>query len=427
MFTSLGVRNYRRYFIGALTSNIGQWMSVTAKSWLVLVILTDSNATVLGWLTAVMFFPQLVLAPFGGAVADRFAKRSILLTTQSLYFCSALTMSLLVLTDTVQLWHVFALALFDGIIGPFDGPARQAFVSELVGLERLPNAIGLNSASFNAARLIGPGISGIVIAELDIGWSFAVNAATFLVLLSMLSTIRPRDLFVDPPRRDSQKKTGLLEGFRYIFARPQLTLLFTIGLMMGTFAFNYGIVNPLMTVEAFHRGAKDYGFLGSIMGIGSLAGALMAARRARPRVRHVYVFLALFCVTLAAAALSPTFEFFAGATVLIGLCAISIMVTCNTLIQMSTTADVRGRVMAIWGLCMMGLTPVVAPFLGWLGDTLGPRSTVWFGAIPLTLTFIGVTWHLYVRRGYRLHWADHHLTVTEPTPTHDLHHPGESA
>jgi MFS family permease len=422
MFASLAVRNYRHYFIGALTSNIGQWMSMTAKSWLVLVILTDSNATVLGWLTAVMFFPQLVLAPVGGAIADRLPKRSILLLTQSLFCCSAATMSLLVLTDTVQLWHVFALALFDGLVSPFDGPARQVFVSELVGLERLPNAIGLNSASFNAARLIGPGVSGILIAEIDIGWSFAVNALTFLVLITMLTTIRPRDLYTDPPRPRDQK-VGLLAGFRYIAARPQLILLFTIGFMMGTFAFNYGIVNPLMTVEAFGRGAKDYGLLGSIMGVGSLAGALLAARRARPRVRHVYGFLALFCVTLSAAALAPYFEFFAGTMVVIGLSAISIMVTCNTLIQLSTTAEVRGRVMALWGLCMMGMTPIISPLLGFLGDTLGPRSTVWFGAIPLTLTFLGVTWHLFVRRGYRLHWADHHLTITEEGPTHDVDHP----
>jgi MFS family permease len=424
LFASLAVPNYRRYFAGALTSNIGQWMSMTAKSWLVLVILTDSNATILGWLTAVMFLPQLLLSPVGGAVADRFPKRSVLLTTQTLFCLSAVTMSALVLSDTVQLWHVFALAFFDGLVMPFDGPSRQAFVSELVGRERLPNAIGLNSASFNAARLIGPGVSGIVIAELDIGWSFAVNAASFLVLIAMLLSLRPGELFQDPPPA-GRDRSGLLEGFRYIFRRPDLVLLFTIGFAMGTFAFNYGIVNPLMTVEAFHRGVKDYGYLGSIMGVGSLVGALLAARRARPRVRHVYGFLGLFCVVLSLAALSPNFPFFAVTMVFIGLCSISIMVTCNTLIQLSTTPEVRGRVMAIWGLCMMGMTPVISPLLGWLGDTLGPRATVWFGAIPLTLTFLGVTWHLFARRGYRIHWAGRHLTITENPPTLDVHEPVE--
>jgi MFS family permease len=411
MFASLAVPNYRRYFIGCLSGNTGQWMSMTAKSWLVLTQLTDSNATVLGWLTAFMFLPTLIVTPFGGMLADRLPKRTIALVTQSILCLSAATLSVLVISGHIRLWHVFALALFDGTIGAFDGPARQAFVSELVGPDRLSNAIGLNSASFNAARLLGPGLSGIVIALLGTGYSFAVNAASFLLLIVMLARMDGSRFFIPPPRPGAARG-GILEGARYVLRRPQLTLLFIVALMMGTFAFNYGITNPLMATIVFGEGAKEYGLLGSIMGIGSLTGALLAARRRRPRTRYVVGFLGLLCLTIAGSALAPSFIVFTILMVPIGLASVSIMVTANTMVQVSIPAEVRGRVMALWGVVIMGLAPIMSPIVGWVGDTFGARATIWFGVIPLTLTFIGVAVYLVRTTGFRLAWGgDHRLHI----------------
>jgi MFS family permease len=406
LFGSLAVPNYRRYFVGCLSANIGQWMSMTAKSWLVLTELTNSRATVLGWLTACMFLPTVLLTPFGGMLADRVPKRLIALVTQSAFCLSATTLAVLVLSGHIELWHVFALALFDGTVGAFDGPARQSFVSELVGTDRLSNAIGLNSASFNAARLLGPGLGGLVIAAFGTGHAFAVNAASFLLLIVMLARMDRAGFHLPPPRAQAQRG-GVLEGARYIVRRPQLALLFVIALMMGTFAFNYSITNPLMATAVFDQGAREYGLLGSIMGIGSLAGALLAARRPRPRLRYVGGFLALLCVTLVGTALAPSFGVFAVLMVPYGLAAVSIMVTANSMVQISIPAEVRGRVMALWGLVVMGFTPVIAPLLGWVGDTWGARATIWFGIVPLTLTLIGVTWYL-VRGGLRVYWVGFH-------------------
>ncbi|MDR1078254.1 MAG: MFS transporter [Propionibacteriaceae bacterium] len=420
-FASLSIPNYRRYFFGALSGNTGQWMSATAKSWLVLVELTDSNATVLGWLTAAMFVPNLFVTPFGGLLADRLPKRNIAIVTQSAMCLSAITLSVLVISGQIRLWHVFALALFDGVVGCFDNPARQAFVSELVGHDRLSNAIGLNSASFNAARLIGPGVAGFVIAVVGTGYAFAVNALGFLVLIFMLTRLRSADLFILPPR-DANRGRGVSEGLRYVIRRPDLTLLFVIGLMMGTFAFNYGITNTLMATEVFDRGPGQYGMLGSIMGVGSLTGALLIARRARPRIRHIFVYLIVFCLSATASALAPDFWIFCALMVPIGFSAVSIMVTANSMVQISIAPEVRGRVMALWGLVIIGLTPAVSPLLGWAGDVWGARTTILVATAPIVLTVLGVSWYLFINQGLRLYWSrDHHIGVRYRV-TEDVQH-----
>ncbi|MDR1386107.1 MAG: MFS transporter [Propionibacteriaceae bacterium] len=419
-FASLSVPNYRRYFIGALSGNTGQWMSMTAKSWLMLVELTESNATMLGWLTAVMFIPTLVLTPFGGLLADRLPKRNIAMVTQSAMCLSAITLSVLVISGWIRIEHVFALALFDGMVSSFDNPARQAFVSEMVGPDRLSNAIGLNSASFNAARLIGPGVAGFVIAAVGTGYAFAVNAAGFLILILMLARMRNSELFILPPR-DANRGRGVAEGFRYVIRRPDLTLLFIIGLMMGTFAFNYGITNTLMSTAVFDRGPGEYGMLGSVMGVGSLTGALLIARRARPRIRHIFVYLIVFCLSAAASALAPNFYVFCALMVPLGFSAVSIMVTANSMVQISIAPEVRGRVMALWGLVIIGLTPVVSPVLGRIGDIWGARVAIWCCTGPIVLTLLGVSWYLFINQGLRLYWSrDHHIgvryRVTEDVP-----------
>lgn len=416
MFSSLAIPNYRRYFIGCLSGNTGGWMSVTAKSWLVLVELTKSSAMTLGLLTTVMFLPQFLLQPVGGMLADRFPKRRIAIITQSLLCASAATLSVLVLSGYIRLWHVFALALFDGIVGAFDGPARQSFVSELVPARSLPNAIGLNSSSWNAARMFGPAIGGVVIAMFGTGYAFLVNALSFLVLIFMLVRMDPAQFHhTTPALIHGAKPTGLLDGARYIWHRPQLCLLFFTAFMMGTFAFNYSITNTLMATTVFHRGAGEYGMLGSIMGIGSLTGALLAARREKPRMRFIFVFLGGFCVSSALSAISPNFWVFAATMVPMGLCAVSVMVVANSMVQISIPQNLRGRVMALWGVATLGLTPAVSPALGWVGDEFGARATIWVGVVALTVAFAYVAWNLFGKQHLKIHHKQGlHFGVTYP-------------
>ena len=404
MFSSLTIPNYRRYFIGCLSGNIGTWMSVTAKSWLVLVELTKGSAITLGWLTTVMFLPQFLFQPLGGIVADRFPKRRIAMITQTLLCASATALSVLVVTGHIQLWQVFALAFFDGTVGAFDGPARQAFVAELVPGNLLTNAIALNSSSWNAARLFGPAVGGGLIALFGTGHAFSVNAASFLVLIFMLWRMNPSEFYIfRSPAHVQPKRGGLMDGVRYILDRPQLTLLFFTAFMMGTFGFNYSITNTLMATAVFHKGAGEYGMLGSIMGIGSLTGALLAARREKPRIRFVFVFLGGFALSLVLSALSPHFWIFAAVMIPIGLCSVSVMVVTNSVIQMDLPPNLRGRVMALWGIATLGLTPAVSPALGWVGDQFGARATVWVGAVAILVTFLYMAWNLFGKQHIRIH------------------------
>ena len=407
MFSSLAIPNYRRYFIGCLSGNIGGWMSVTAKSWLVLVELTKGSAITLGWLTTVMFLPQFLFQPLGGMLADRFPKRRIAMITQALLCLSATTLSVLVVSHSIQLWQVFALALFDGTVGAFDGPARQSFVSELVPGSLLTNAIALNSSSWNAARLFGPAIAGVLIAMFGTGHAFMVNACSFLVLIFMLWRMDTSLFYISRPadhtHPEHRARGGLMEGARYIMARPQLALLFFTAFMMGTFGFNYSITNTLMATAVFHKGAGEYGMLGSIMGIGSLTGALLAARREKPRIRFVFVFLGGFALSLVFSALSPHFWIFAAVMIPIGLCSVSVMVVANSIIQSELPHNLRGRVMALWGIATLGLTPAVSPALGWVGDQFGARATVWVGAVAIAVTFAYMAWNLFGKQHIRVH------------------------
>ena len=414
VFSSLSIPHYRRYFIGCLSGNTGNWMSMTAKSWLVLVELTQGSATTLGWLTTFMFLPQFFLQPLGGMLADRIPKRTIALFTQSLLCTSAATLSILVLTGHIELWHVFTLALFDGTVGSFDGPARQSFVSELVPRDKLPNAIGLNSASWNAARLLGPAAGGLLIAAFGTGYAFAINACSFLVLIVMLLRISTTQVYNEIPR-EAKPKGGMLAGARYVFSRPEIALLFFIALMMGTFGFNYTITNTLISTAVFDKGPGEYGLLGSIMGIGSLTGALLSARREKPRIRHVVGFLGGFAVCLSLSAVMPSFWSFALIMVPIGLCSVSVMVIANSMIQISVPQNIRGRVMALWGVAVMGLVPAISPLLGWVGDALGARAAIWVGASAITFTFLAVCWWLFIRQGIRLYRTDGlHFQVKYP-------------
>lgn len=388
MFTSLAIPNYRKYFIGALASNIGTWMGRTALSWLVLIELTGGSASALGMVTAIMFAPGLVLAPYAGSVADRFAKRRILLTTQSVMCVNAALMATLTLTGVIELWMVYVLAFVDGLAFSFDNPARQSFVSEVVLPENLPNAIGLNSASFNTARLIGPGVAGIAIALLGTGVVLLANVFAFVAMITALALMDPA-LLHPAPVATGRGRTR--EGFRYALRRPDLLVLLACGFAVGGLGFNFGISNAVMATAFYGRGPGEYGILGSAMGVGALLAALWAAGRGRPRLRFILLGMIGYTVFNVAAAFAPSFELFAIWQIPVGLATITVLVTANTMVQSATTPQMRGRVMALWGLVIMGVTPLVSPVVGWLGDNVGPQATVLFGAICVGIAVVIIT------------------------------------
>jgi MFS family permease len=284
-FQSLAIPNYRIWAVGAIVSNTGTWMQRVAQDWLVLTVLTANSGVAVGVTTSLQFAPVLLLAPVAGTIADRWDRRRVLMATQSASGLLALVLGTLVVTGVAQLWHLFVLAGLLGVVAAIDGPARQAFVSELVPIEVLPNAVGLNSASFHGGRLIGPAIAGVLIHWFGTGPVFLINGFTFMAVLLSLTRMRLADL--RPAPRSGRGKGAARAGLRYVRQRPDIMLIMAIVGMVGTFGLNFQLTTALMARLVFDKGAGEYGLLGSIMAIGSLSGALFAARRARPRLRLV--------------------------------------------------------------------------------------------------------------------------------------------
>lgn len=405
VFSSLRVPNYRQYFFGILTSNAGTWMARTAQAWLVLVVLTDHDAQALGVVTGLQFLPILLFSTLGGALADRFPKRLLMICTQTTMALNAVLLGALVLSGHVQLWHVYVCAMIDGTAAAIDNPARQSFVSELVPTEQLSNAIGLNSASFNAARLIGPGLAGLLIAAFGTGPVFWINAGTFIAVILALATLRTDQL---SPAPRAKGRGGVREGLRYVRQRPYLLLIMLIAAVVGLFGMNYQLTNVMMSTMVFGRGAAEYGMLGSVMAIGSLTAALLAARRARPRLRLLMVALAIFVVSTLLSAIAPNFWIFVLLLIPSGLAGITVMITCNSLLQLTADPSYQGRVMALYMLVFMGTTPIGAPALGWVGQHLGARWTLGIGGIAMAITWIAVAIYLARSENLRIRLDLHH-------------------
>lgn len=401
MFRSLSVRNYRIWFTGALVSNVGAWMQATTQNWVVLTELTDTNAAAVGVTMALQFGPQLLLVPFSGAVADRFDRRRVLLVTQSLLMLLAAALGLLLITGQAQLWHLYGFALALGVVNAFDTTSRQAFVSDLVGPTQLSNAVALNSASFNSARLVGPAVAGVLIAVVGSGWVFLINAASFIAVLGALLQIDSRPERSDHGSRESQWRQ-LSAGFRYVRARHDLLVIFVMVFLVGAFSMNFPVISSTMAVE-FGRGAGDYGLLSSILAIGSLSGALLAARRPAARMRVVILAVGGIGVVSLVAAVMPTFWTFAATLVFFGLAISTMLTTANGFVQTTAAPAVRGRVLALYMAVLMGGTPVGAPLVGAAADALGPRSTLFISAVAGSAAFgVGVAW-LFTERRLRFH------------------------
>ncbi|WP_456968458.1 MFS transporter [Luteibacter sp. HA06] len=378
MFRSLRNPNYRIWAAGALVSNIGTWMQRTAQDWLVLTKLTHHSAAAVGTVMALQFGPQLLLLPWTGFAADHYNQRKLLMATQATMGGLALGLGVLTVTGVVQLWHVYAFAFLFGCAASFDAPVRQTFVTELVGDADLHNAVALNSTSFNAARMIGPAVAGLVIAGVGIGWAFLFNGASFVAVLASLLLLRTNGL--QGNARAHRTKGSLTEGFRYVWHRPDLKAILIMLFLIGTFGLNFPIFISTMAVGVFHSDARGYGLLSSIMAIGTLSGALLAAGRDRPRFASLLFGAVVFGVGCTLAALAPTYWLFAAALVVIGVAALTLTNTTNSLMQLSTEPAMRGRVMALRVAVALGGTPIGAPIVGWVADHLGPRWALGVGA-----------------------------------------------
>ena len=387
-FTSLEIRNYRVWAAGALVSNIGTWMGRVGQDWLVLTVLTAGSATALGVVTGLQFLPFLLLAPWAGLIADRFPKRRTLLATQAMLAVSSVVLGVLAVTGTAQLWHVYAIALLQGITTAIDNPTRQAFVSEMVPSEKLANAVALNSASFNLGRLIGPGVAGVVIALWGTGEALLLNTGTFVFVIVALLMLRRNEL---RPAPLAKARGGIREGFRYVRDRGDIQLVMLLVFVLGTFGMNFQITMALMATKVFDKGAGEFGLLGSIMAVGSLTAALLSARRKTPRLRVLLLSLVGFTVAATVAAAAPTYWTFALALVPVGLTALTALTTANAMVQTRVAPEMRGRVMALYMAIFMGGTPAGAPLIGWISETFGPRWTIGIGALAMALTLVGVS------------------------------------
>ncbi|MCF3145656.1 MFS transporter [Streptomyces platensis] len=376
-FSSLRIRNYRLFATGQMVSNTGTWMQRIAQDWLVLSL--TGSSTAVGITTALQFLPMLLFGLYGGVIADRFAKRKLLLFTQSAMGVTGLALAALTLSGQVQVWHVYLTAFVLGLVTVLDNPARQAFVSEMVGQDELRNAVSLNSANFQSARLIGPAVAGVLITAFGSGWAFLLNGLSFIAPLTGLLMMRTAELHkaVRVPRSKGQ----LREGLRYVSGRPDLIWPIVLVGFIGTFGFNFPIWLTAFVHHVYHQGAGTYSLFNGLMAAGSLIGALLAARRASSRLRLVVGAAMLFGTLEIAAALAPSFWIFAALLVLIGTVGLTINVTANSSIQMATDPAMRGRVMSLFMMVFVGGTPLGAPLVGWITDSFGPRIGFMAGGV----------------------------------------------
>jgi MFS family permease len=366
-------RNYRILFPANAASNIGTWAQRVAQDWLILQ-LTDNSGIYLGLVTAVQFAPVLLFSLQGGALADRVNKRKLLIFTNFIGALSSLGLGFLVLAGDVQVWHVFFFAATLGISSAIDAPIRQSFTSEIVGHSDIANAVSLNSANFNAGRLIGPALSGFLIARFDTGPSFLINAFTYLFVILALLRMRESDFFIQ------EKKTTqgtVREGLDYALARPDLYVVMLVVFFVATFGLNMQIFNALMATKEFGKGPASYGLLGSYVAIGSLIGALISARLERFR-RTIFVIKGgvVFSLAITLLSIAPTYTWYSLWLPLCGLSALTMLITANSLIQVNSDPAIRGRVSGIYLLIFMGGTPFGSPLIGWLVEVIGVRQTI---------------------------------------------------
>ena len=365
-------RNFKILFSANFLSNIGTWAQGVAQAWLILE-LTDSG-TYLGIVTSLQFAPILFFSISGGKIADKFNKRKVLMLTNLTAGISALSVATLVLTENIKIWHVMFFAFMLGMGNAIDAPVRQSFNIEVVGKQDLPNAVGLNSTNFNIGRLIGPGLSGLLIAAYGTGVSFLLNGISYLVVIIALINIRESELFIEEKKSSSTK---IREAMAYVAARPDILAVMITVFFATSFGLNFNIFNTMMATQVFDKGAAEYGALGSILAVGSLSGAIISARLEKKRgPRFVMIGSMIFSAVLILSAFAPTYLVYSILLPIIGCVALLTFIGANTMVQLRTDSQIRGRVMGIYLTVFLGGTPIVSPFIGIMTQEVGTRPTV---------------------------------------------------
>ena len=376
-FHSLRFRNYRLYFFGQVVSISGTWMQGLAQSWLVLQ-LTGSGA-LLGLTTGLQFLPMLLAGPFAGVLADRVDKRKLLIVTQSIAGALAIGLGVLTASGAIQLWMVLVFAFLFGCVVAVDNPARQSFLLEMVGPEDLPNAVTLNSVVVNAARAVGPAIGGLLIAGVGIASCFFFNGVSYLAVIGALIAMRPADLHL--AKRAGRGPKQLREGLAYVWGNAELRIPLLVMAAIGTLTYNFHITLPLLAKFTFGGGPLAYGILSGVMGVGAVAGGLASARRVDASVASLLTSAWVFGALMLLVAVAPTLPLAMAALLLVGAASIRFMATANAALQLGSRPEMRGRVMALWGVAFLGSTPIGSPIVGWIGESFGARTALVVGAV----------------------------------------------
>lgn len=393
-FSSLSIRNYRLYFIGQGISQCGTWMQTIALGWLVLTL--TGSGTQLGLVIALQFLPLLFASPWGGIVVDRFNKRRILYWTQSIRAVLSGAVALLVLTGSIELWMVYVFAFSVGFIAVIDNPARQTFISDIVGNEHIKNAVSLNSTMVNLARAIGPTIGGVLIAGVGIGFCFLVDALSFVAVLFMLTRMRGAD--VDRTPVIPKERPRFLDGLRYIRSMPLIASILIMMAVIGMFAYEFATSLPILAQQTFMGNATAYAALTASFGVGSAIGGLYAAGRQRISPRHLIFFATFFGLSMLLASLMPTLSLTMLALALVGFFSINMTSLANTTIQLESRSDMRGRVLSFWNMAIFGSTPIGSPIVGWVGEHIGARWSLGIGGLATVLAAAFASQWLVKRR-----------------------------
>ncbi|MFI5971926.1 MFS transporter [Streptomyces sp. NPDC051452] len=404
---ALAVRNFRRYLLGQLVSNIGTWMQRAAQDLLVLHT-TGNSGSAVGIVTALQFLPQTLLGLTGGVLADRYPKRRTLLLTQTAMAVQSLLLGLLTVTGAVTPLSVYALAFALGTATAVDGPARNAYICELVSRERTASAVGLNAAQFNVARSVGPALAGLAVAAFGTGPVFLLNAASYLAVLYGLITIRTDA--PDVPDRPRPGPTRAREALRHIATTPELLLPISLIAFVGTFGLNFQVTISLVAITVFHTGAATFGYLSAAYALGSLLGAIYWAHHGKPpTARRLTSTTIGFGALEVAQGLMPGYGSFMALLFLTGCAAVTVTTTANALIQLHADPRLRGRVLSVYFLVLLGGTPLGAPLVGLVADTLGARCSLILGGFVSLVTALVLSLSFASRSRRR-------VRVAEPTP-----------
>lgn len=375
-FAALAIPNYQKFFAGQAISLVGTWIQSVAIAWLILEI-TGSPASI-GFAVALQFLPVLIFGPYGGVIVDRVDKRRLLIVTQALSGIQAGLLAILVLTGNANIGFVLALSLFLGFIYVFDMPARSAFVREMVPLELVRNAVSLTSVVINGARVVGPALSGVLIATIGLGWCFAANAASFIGVLTAYALMKTGELIaVEPIERAPGQ---LREGMKYVWSNPDLRVPLIMMAVVGTLTYEFNVVLPALAAETFQSGAQSLGWLSAAMGLGAVIGGLISATRQTSGVKAIAVASIVFGFAVLTSAVMPNVLWSCIALIPVGAASIWFTSAGNSAMQLHTEPHMRGRVMSLWTVAFIGSTPVGAPIVGWVAETAGPRWALGVGA-----------------------------------------------